>query len=129
MSNSLLGQYLASIPSAMERGRVRAALERRQGFSGEVMPRHVWAETHAATVDIDRGRLWTGDNTFYEFGDVTLALVRYVVFLQSAPKSVHVGPIARHVMGAINGAMGLNPACRDDFLSDWERHAGEEISQ
>lgn len=102
-----LSRYLDSIPSTMERGRVRLALERTQGFSGNYMPRHKWAETHAAVVRVDegKGRVWSSDATFYEFGQLTLALVRYVVFLQRpAVQTIRAGTIAGHVICKIKGA-------------------------
>jgi hypothetical protein len=71
---------------AMEVGRVRSTLRREQGFNGEVMPRHAYAEKRVAAgnVEIDYKRkhyLNTETGTLFLFRDVTLAVVDYTEWL------------------------------------------------
>ena len=66
------------------RRRVYGTLKRMQGFSGEILRRHVWAEREFRRVSIDavRQRVELPNGCFYEFSDVTKTLVDYIVFLQ-----------------------------------------------
>jgi hypothetical protein len=77
----------------MESARTRNTLLRSQGFSGEVMPRHVYAEKRvdAGNVEIDWKRKHyknTADDTLYLFSDVTFALVDYTNWLLSRKEDV-----------------------------------------
>lgn len=90
---SLLEEYLEHVHrqtafrcGKMEMGKVRATLLRQQGFNGEVMPRHAYAEKRVAAgdVEIDYKRKHyknTSNGTLLLFSDVTLALVDYTEWL------------------------------------------------
>lgn len=90
---NLLDQYLEHVHQQtafqcgkMEMGKVRATLLRLQGFNGEVMPRHVYAEKRAAAgnVEIDWKRKQfknTETGALFLFSDVTLAVVDYTEWL------------------------------------------------
>jgi hypothetical protein len=90
---TLLEQYLAHVfehtkfrSGAMEMGRVRATLLRKQGFNGEVVPRHAYAEARvsAGNVELDHHRKHyknTETGTLFLFSDVTLAVVDYTEWL------------------------------------------------
>jgi hypothetical protein len=72
----------------MEAARTRSILLRAQGFNGEVMPRHAYAEQRVAAgnVEIDYKRKHyrnTETGTLFLFADVTLALVDYTEWLLS----------------------------------------------
>jgi hypothetical protein len=97
---ALLDQYLDHVHQQtafkcgkMEAGKVRNTLLRVQGFSGEIMPRHTYAEKRVAAgnVEIDWKRKHyknTADDTLYLFSDVTLALVDYTNWLLSRKEDV-----------------------------------------
>jgi hypothetical protein len=90
---TLLDEYLEHVhqqtahrSGKMEVGRTRSTLLRQQGFNGEVMPRHVYAEkrVEAANVELDFKRKHfknTETGTFFLFSDVTLAVVDYTEWL------------------------------------------------
>ena len=90
---SLLEQYLEHVyrttcfrSGKMETGKARAVLTREQGFNGEVMPRHVYAERRVAAGDVEidykRKRYKnTQTGTLFFFSDVTLHLVDYTQWL------------------------------------------------
>lgn len=90
---TLLEQYLDHVfeqtkyrSGKMEVGKVRATLLRPQGFNGQVMPRHVYAEARVAAgnVEIDYKRKHyknTETGALFLFSDVTLALVDYTEWL------------------------------------------------
>jgi hypothetical protein len=92
---SLLDQYIEHVHEQtcfrsgnMESARTRNILLRRQGFNGEVMPRHVYAEQRVAAgnVEIDYKRKHyknTETGAVVLFPDVTLALVDYTEWLLS----------------------------------------------
>lgn len=92
---SLLEQYLDHVhrqtcfrSGTMKLGKVRATLLREQGFNGEVMPRHVYAEKRVAArdVEIDRRRaryINTETGTFLDFCDVTVGMVDYTEWLMN----------------------------------------------
>lgn len=81
-----LEQYLQTLP-AMKAGKARKTLEKQQGFSGVIMNRHVWAELNAGSVTLDRQRArcitCMESGIFYDFCDITVAVVDYVEFLQN----------------------------------------------
>ena len=89
----LLEQYLDHVHKTtcfrsgkMEVGKVRSTLLREQGFNGDVMPRHAYAESRVAAgnVEIDYKRKHykhTETGTLYLFTDVTLAVVDYTEWL------------------------------------------------
>lgn len=91
--NSLFDQYIEHVhertkfrSGKMESERERNVLLRAQGFNGEVMPRHVYAERRVAAgnVEIDYKRKHyknTENGTLFLFKDVTLALVDYTEWL------------------------------------------------
>ena len=82
---TLLEQYLDHVHQQtahrcgkMETGKARATLLRPQGFNGEVMPRHEYAErrVEAGNVELDFKRKHyrnTANGTLLLFSDVTLA--------------------------------------------------------
>ncbi len=86
---SLLDQYLEHVfeqtkfrCGKMEMGRTRSTLLRTQGFNGEVMPRHLYAERRVAAgnVELDFKRKHyknTETGALFLFSDVTLAVVDY----------------------------------------------------
>ena len=90
---SLLEQYLEHVhretafrSGKMEVGKVRSTLLRQQGFNGEVMPRHAYAEKRVAAenVELDYKRKHyknTATGTLFLFTDVTLAVVDYTEWL------------------------------------------------
>jgi len=92
---TLLDQYLDHVhqqtafrSGKMEVGRTRSTLLREQGFNGEVMPRHLYAENRVAAgnVEIDFKRKHyknTETGTLFLFEDVTLAVVDYTEWLLS----------------------------------------------
>jgi len=72
----------------MESARTRNVLLRVQGFNGEIMPRHVYAEKRVAAgnVEIDYKRKHyknTDTGTLFYFSDVTCAVVDYTEWLLS----------------------------------------------
>jgi hypothetical protein len=82
---TLLEQYLDHVfeqtkfrSGKMEMGKVRSTLLREQGFNGEVMPRHVYAEKRVAS-----GNVETESGALFLFADVTLAVVDYTEWLLS----------------------------------------------
>lgn len=81
----MLEQYLATLPP-MQAGKARKALDRYQGFNGELQKRYLHAERlaplSATRIDRDKSRLYTSENTFFSFPAVTLAFVDYVEWLQ-----------------------------------------------
>lgn len=91
----LLEEYLAHVleqtkfrSGKMEAGKARATLLRQQGFNGEVMPRHVYAERRVAAgnVELDYKRKRyknTANDTFMDFSGVTLAMVDYTEWLMN----------------------------------------------
>lgn len=79
-------QQTAFRSGKMEVGRVRSTLLREQGFNGEVVPRHIYAEQRVAAgnVEIDYKRKHyknTETGTLFLFSDVTLAVVDYTEWL------------------------------------------------
>jgi len=92
---SVLDQYLDHVfeqtkyrCGKMEVARTRNTLLRAQGFNGEVMARHAYAEKRVAAgnVEIDWKRKQyknTETGTLFLFSDVTLALVDYTDWLMS----------------------------------------------
>jgi hypothetical protein len=90
---SLLEQYLDHVhqqtafrSGKMEVGKVRSTLLREQGFSGEVTPRHAYAEKRVAAgnveLDFKRKHFKNPDtDTLLLFSDVTLAVVDYTDWL------------------------------------------------
>ncbi len=90
---TLLEQYLDHVhqqtcfrSGKMEVGKVRSTLTREQGFNGEVMPRHAYAEKRvtAGNVQLDYKRKHfknTETGTLFLFSDVTLAVVDYTEWL------------------------------------------------
>ena len=89
--SSLLEQYLNHVhqhtairSGKMEVGRIRSTLLREQGFNGEVMPRHAYAEKRVAAGNVDLKRKHfknTENGTLFLFSDVTLAVVDYTEWL------------------------------------------------
>jgi hypothetical protein len=76
----------------MEVGKVRSTLLREQGFNGEVMARHVYAEKRVATGNVELDYKWkhyknTETGTIFLFSDVTLAVVDYTEWLMSRNES------------------------------------------
>ena len=97
----LLEQYLdhvheqtAFLFGKMEVGRVRSTLLREQGFNGEVLPRHVYAERRVAAgnVELDFNRRHfknTDTGTLLLFSDVTLAVADYTDWLLASKDSIN----------------------------------------
>lgn len=92
---TLLDQYIKHVheqscfrSGSMESARTRNILLRSQGFNGEIMPRHVYAEKRVAAgnVEIDYKRKHyknTATDTLFLFSDVTFAVVDYTEWLLS----------------------------------------------
>jgi hypothetical protein len=86
-------QHTAFRSGTMEVGKARSTLLRVQGFNGEVMPRHVYAERRVATgnVELDFKRKHyknTEAGTLFLFTDVTLAVVDYTEWLLARKEAV-----------------------------------------
>ena len=77
--NAFLDQY-----EGIQKYSIKKILNTVQGFSGKSMKRKVWAESNYGNcrVDLDRGRIYLLDNSFYEFSQVTKTLAKYVIWLQ-----------------------------------------------
>ncbi len=97
---TLLEQYLDHVfeqtkyrSGKMEVGRVRSMLLREQGFNGEVMRRHVYAENRVAAgnveLDFKRKHYRNAETgTLFMFSDVTLAVVDYTEWLLARKEAV-----------------------------------------
>ena len=99
-----LGIYVDNV-RPINRRRVYEALIRMQGFSGELLRRHVWAEREYRNVSIDavRQRVDLPNGCFYEFNDVTKTLVDYIAFLQRCAAATVSKPDTEKEKGAESG--------------------------
>ena len=87
---AILDLYLSTFPT-MRAGKLRAILTKLQGFSGDYMRRHQYAERMfnvvGVRVDYDKTpiRLYNGGphDSWYEIGQVPKALADYVTWLQT----------------------------------------------
>lgn len=85
-----LESFLATFASPMARAKARKALERNGRFNGEVMPRYRYAVTLSRLpvlrLDRDKGRLYTGESTFFAVADLTETLVAYALHLRGGAR-------------------------------------------
>lgn len=82
-----LSSYLAQFPP-MRRGKIAAALDRTQGFSGKLMTRRAFAESLAGKpgvrIDYQKERVYLNEQDhFYDFSAVTKTTVDYLAWLMA----------------------------------------------
>ena len=83
---TLLDLYISTLAPARLAAKTRKALEAQQGFGGQFYLRHVYAERLARssplpTINQEKERVYTTQENFFTFRDVTKAFADYLVWL------------------------------------------------